>query len=389
MLVKRIETRIIMHFIEAGVAKLTCQVFPESYHTQLADKVVRVQSLLNLPESFALTVAESAQSHYRMRAEFRVWHKGDEWFYAMFDVQNKRPVFIEHCPMVHQAIANLMQPLRSQLLANALLSHKLYAIDFMASSAGEVLVTLIYKTPLTDEWQAAAASLSLPETVMLMGRSRGKKRVLVRDYVEEPLQLASGASIRLRHVENAFSQPNAGINQQMLDWVDDFWRSQPRASALLELYGGAGNFTWVLAQHADAVVMTELSTQAVEAAQQAFSQAGLNHVSIAAMDCAAVSAALSANSASGTQFNWQGRVYDFAGILVDPPRAGLDDLTRALTQRFDTIVYISCNPETLARDLQSWQHTHELVQAALFDQFPYTHHIEVGVVLQRKKDVVC
>jgi tRNA (uracil-5-)-methyltransferase len=378
------ERRIIMPFIDAGVAKLTCQVFPEAYSAQLADKVERVKELLNLSESVALTVAESATSHYRMRAEFRVWHKGDEWFYAMFDVQNKRPVFIEQCPMVHEAIATLMQPLRSQLLANALLSHKLYAIDFMASSDGEVLVTLIYKTPLTDEWQQAAASLSLPENVMLMGRSRGKKRVLVRDYVEESLQLASGAGIRLRHVENAFSQPNAGINRQMLDWVDDFWRSQPRASALLELYGGAGNFTWVLAQHADAVVMTELSTQAVAAAQQAFEQAGLSHVSIAAMDSAAVSAALSESSDVGTQLSWQGRVYDFAGILVDPPRAGLDELTRALTQRFDTIVYISCNPETLARDIASWQGTHELTRAAVFDQFPYTHHIEVGVVLQRK-----
>lgn len=377
-----------MHFYVAGVAKLTCQVFPESYDAQLADKVERVKHLLNLAESVPLSVAESSRTHYRMRAEFRVWHKGDEWFYAMFDVQNKRPVFIEACPMVHQSIASLMQPLRTQLLNHRLLSHKLYAIDFMASSAGEVLVTLIYKTPLTDEWQQALTTLSLPDGVMLMGRSRGKKRVLVRDYVEEPLQLSSGASIRLRHVENAFSQPNAGINQHMLDWVDDFWRSQPRAHALLELYGGAGNFTWVLAQHADAVVMTELSTQAVDAAQQAFEQAGLDHVSIAAMDSAAVSAALSESSDSGTRLSWQNRVYDFAGILVDPPRAGLDELTRSLTQRFDTIVYISCNPETLARDLEAWQPSHELVRAAVFDQFPYTHHIEVGVVLQRKKDVV-
>jgi len=373
-----------MHFYDAGVATLTCQVFPEAYAAQLADKVERVRRLFHLSESVPLTIAESARSHYRMRAEFRVWHKGDEWFYAMFDVDNKRPVFIEYCPMVNETIADLMQPLRAQLLSIPLLSHKLYAIDFMASSNGEVLVTLIYKTPLTDEWQQAASSLILPDLVMLMGRSRGKKRVLVRDYVLEPLRLSSGASIQLRHVENAFSQPNAGINRQMLDWVDGFCRTQPRASAVLELYGGAGNFTWVLAQHADAVVMTELSPQAVDAAQQAFAQAGLAHVSIAAMDSAAVSAALSATSPMGTQLCWQGESYDFSSILVDPPRAGLDETTRQLTQRFATIIYISCNPETLARDLMSWQTTHDLVHVGLFDQFPYTHHLEVGVVLQRK-----
>lgn len=373
-----------MPFNDAGVAKLTCQVFPDAYDAQLADKVERIKSLIQLPSSVPLLIAESEKGHYRMRAEFRVWHKGSEWFYTMFDVQNKRPIFIDECPMVHQSIASLMLPLRHQLLENALLSHKLYAIDFMASSSGEVLVTLIYKTPLTDEWQQVAASLELPEQVMLMGRSRGKKRVLVRDYVNEPLQLSSGASIVLRHVENAFSQPNAGINRQMLDWVDEFWRSQPRASALLELYGGAGNFTWVLAQHADAVVMTELSNQAVAAAQQAFCEAGLNQISIAAMDSAMVSAALAQSATESTRLTWQGVTYEFAGILVDPPRAGLDEMTRTLTQRFDTIVYISCNPETLARDMATWQSTHHLVQAAVFDQFPYTHHIEVGVVLQRK-----
>ncbi len=363
---------------------MSCQVFPDAYASQLAEKVARVKTLLSLPESLPLTIAQSPTTHYRMRAEFRVWHKGDVWYYAMFDAVKKCPIFIDACPMVDKAIADLLQPLRTQLLANPLLSHKLYAIDFMASSQGEVLVTLIYKTPLTDAWQEAVAALILPDQVMLMGRSRGKKRVLQRDYVQECLQLDSGARICLRHVENAFSQPNAAINRQMLNWVDHYFSTQPRQQAILELYGGAGNFTWVLAQHADAVVMTELSNQAVAAAQSAFAEATINNVSIAAMDSAQVSVALSANSDSGTMLEWQGKSYHFGAILVDPPRAGLDEATRALAQRFETILYISCNPETLARDLVAWQATHSIIEAAVFDQFPYTHHIEVGVILNKK-----
>ena len=362
---------------------MTCQVWPENYNQQLGDKVARVRTLLSLDAAVPLTVAASPAEHYRMRAEFRVWHKAEVWHYAMFDVQTKRPVFIDRCPMVDQRIADLMQPLKEQLQANAALSNRLYAIDFMASTQGEVLVTLIYKTPLTAEWDDLACNLILPAGVMLMGRSRGKKRVLVRDYVNETLRLPDGACFTLRHVENAFSQPNAAVNAQMLAWVDRQLGQQAQRPAILELYGGAGNFTWVLARHAEQVVMTELSPHAVNAAQQAFAQAGMTHVTIAAMNSEQVSTAL-ASSGDGTQLTWQGKDYNFDTLFVDPPRAGLDEVTRDLAQRFDTILYVSCNPETLARDIEAWQGTHRIAAAAVFDQFPYTHHIEVGVLLVKQ-----
>ncbi len=360
-----------------------CQVSPENYQQQLDNKIERVRGLLSLVAEQSIHIALSPVAHYRMRAEFRVWHKEDVWHYAMFDVANKRPVFIEDCPMVVESINALMQPLRVQLLARPLLSHKLYAIDFLASSQGEILVTLIYKTPLTPEWDDTVRGLNLPEGVMVLGRSRGKKRVMVRDYVNETLSLPSGDSFTLRHVENAFSQPNAAVNAQMLAWVDAQLSADVKRSAILELYGGAGNFTWVLARHSDKLLMTELSPHAVSAAQDAFAQAGIHHVTIAAMNSEQVSGQLSATG-DGTQLNWQGQDYDFRLVMVDPPRAGLDDVTRSLVQRFDSILYVSCNPETLARDMLAWQETHSLVDIAIFDQFPYTHHIEVGVMLVKK-----
>merc|ERR1712048_325592 len=70
-------------------------------------------------------------------------------------------------------------------------------------------------------------------------------------------------------------------------------------------------------------------------------------------------------------------------ILVDPPREGLDDLTCKLLARFNHIVYISCNPETLARDVSALSTTHTVAHLAVFDQFPYTEHLEMGLVLQR------
>ena len=73
-------------------------------------------------------------------------------------------------------------------------------------------------------------------------------------------------------------------------------------------------------------------------------------------------------------------------ILVDPPRAGLDDETVQLLKEFKQIVYISCNPDTLHDNLCKVAETHTIRQFALFDQFPYTDHIECGVYLEQKPE---
>ncbi len=76
--------------------------------------------------------------------------------------------------------------------------------------------------------------------------------------------------------------------------------------------------------------------------------------------------------------------YDFSTVLVDPPRAGLDEGTIGLISGIDHIIYISCNPETLARDLEILSQTHQIENAAIFDQFPHTKHIESGVFLKKR-----
>ena len=52
---------------------------------------------------------------------------------------------------------------------------------------------------------------------------------------------------------------------------------------------------------------------------------------------------------------------------------------------FDNIIYISCNPETLVKNLAQIHHSHDFVAFALFDQFPYTEHMECGAFLQRRQ----
>ena len=76
--------------------------------------------------------------------------------------------------------------------------------------------------------------------------------------------------------------------------------------------------------------------------------------------------------------------YNFRAVLVDPPRCGLDPITTKCLATYSYIVYISCNPETLANNLRQISQTHDIQSVAVFDQFPWTDHLESGVLLQRK-----
>ncbi|UMX89984.1 hypothetical protein MJ579_01255 [Klebsiella pneumoniae] len=71
-------------------------------------------------------------------------------------------------------------------------------------------------------------------------------------------------------------------------------------------------------------------------------------------------------------------------IFVDHRIAKLDNETEKMVQAYPRILYISCNPETLCRNLETLSQTHNVTRLALFDQFPYTHHMECGVLLTRK-----
>jgi len=76
--------------------------------------------------------------------------------------------------------------------------------------------------------------------------------------------------------------------------------------------------------------------------------------------------------------------YDFSHVFVDPPRAGIDEKSLEFISQFETIIYISCNPDTLKRDIEILKDSFELKEFAIFDQFPYTDHIESGVILQTR-----
>lgn len=352
-----------------------------SYQQQLLNKLSKIQqdfAEFGLPE---IQVYASAEKHYRMRAEFRAWHKQETSALVMFD-ENKHPYPVEEFPVGSRLINRLIPQLITAINSDELLRHKLYQVEFLTTQSGEALITLIYHKELTSDWVAKAQTLKQQLNADIIGRSRKQKLLVERDYVIERMQVL-GHDYIYQQVETGFTQPNAGVCQSMLTWAVE--NSKGFGGDLLELYCGNGNFTLPLAQNFSKVLATEVSKTSVESAQYNIAHNQINNIQIARMSSEEFSQAMDGVREFNRLRHINLKEYQFSSIFVDPPRAGLDLHTTSIAQRFDNIIYISCNPDTLRENLRTITHTHKIKAFALFDQFPYTHHAECGVILQKNK----
>ncbi|AWL28577.1 tRNA (uridine(54)-C5)-methyltransferase TrmA [Acinetobacter defluvii] len=356
-----------------------------TYQLQLDAKIERIRnqfSKFNPPE---LEVFASPEQNFRMRAEFRIWHTEDDMFYAMFERdadQQKTVVRIDEFPIADQSINTLMPVLLAELKSHDILSKRLFEVHFLATLKGEMLVSLIYRAPLTEEWEALAKSLAEKLNIKIIGRSRGQKIVLSDEFVVEELQVFE-RRFKYKQIESSFTQPNAQVCQKMLQWACT--SAEKSEKDLLELYCGNGNFTLPLSFHFRRVLATELAKSSVYAAQWNIEQNQIDNIQVARLSAEEFTQAYQGEREFRRlqEASIDISSYDFDTVFVDPPRAGIDMDTLKLLQGFQRILYISCNPDTLFENLETLTQTHKIQKFALFDQFPYTHHVESGVLLEK------
>ena len=360
---------------------------PVSQYTELlqkkTEKLTALLQPFNAPE---IAVFDSPTSHYRMRAEFRIWHDKGDFYHIMFDQSTLQRYRVDEFPIASKLINRMMKTLLPLLKTQEVLHKKLFQIDYLSTLSNKIIVSLLYHKQLTEEWQNAAENLKdelqqLDFDVQLIGRASKQKICLEQDFVDEVLPV-KGRNYVYRQVENSFTQPNAAVNCKMLEWAIDC--TQGSQGDLLELYCGNGNFSIALAQNFRKVLATEIAKPSVAAAQFNIAENGIDNLQIIRMSAEEFTQAMNGvrefNRLKGIDL----KAYQCNTIFVDPPRAGLDPDTVKLVQKYDRILYISCNPHTLCENLQTLSQTHRIEKAALFDQFPYTDHMESGVWLVRK-----
>lgn len=360
----------------------------ESYQVQLDEKSTRLKEMFSEYTTPSLEVFSSQEQHYRMRAEFRVWHEGDDLYYAMFNQQTRERYRVDQFPVASRLINDLMPLLVEAVKGHQVLRHKLFQVDFLSTLSGEILVSLLYHKQLDDEWIELAKVMKQRLNdegfnLNLIGRARKMKVVLDRDYVIEKLNVFD-RTYTYQQVENSFTQPNGHVAEKMLEWAVDCTRESQ--GDLLELYCGNGNFSLALAQNFNKVLATELAKPSVVSAQFNIRANNIDNVQIIRMSAEEFTEAMEGKRQFRrlTQAGVDLTTYDCNTIFVDPPRSGMDEGTCRMVQAYERILYISCNPETLKDNLEILAKTHDITRFALFDQFPYTHHMEMGILLERK-----
>jgi 23S rRNA (uracil1939-C5)-methyltransferase len=178
--------------------------------------------------------------------------------------------------------------------------------------------------------------------------------------------------VRIQFESTDFVQVNAGLNRALVDLVVDRLDPGPNEN-VLDLFCGLGNFTLPLARRARTILGVEGEPVLVDRARE---NARDNQISNAEFSVAD----LYAEDPEGT---WLNRTYD--KVLLDPPRTGAMEVIKRMGQLApNRVVYVSCNPATLARDAGVMVHDlgFRLTAAGVIDMFPHTNHVESIAVFE-------
>jgi len=292
---------------------------------------------------------------------------------------------LAQCPVLTEPLERLVLAL-GQVLAERHVPG-IHEVHATVGDENRGSVALIARSP-TD---AVAAARRLLESIPLLSgalvirqpscwataceASRpGAHDILVVQDPTLSTQAPCAPGMRLRLRPDVFAQANPSANHSLVSTVLEFLRPTP-SDTVLELYAGAGNFTFALAHHAGRVIAIEESAQALELARASAEEIpGL----------AQRLWLLSGDAVAGChRLAQQGEKVDLA--LMDPPRIGAKETPRALAALRPTrIAYVSCDPATLARDIKAFLGLGYAASAAVpVDMFPQTYHVEGVVLLER------
>jgi 23S rRNA (uracil1939-C5)-methyltransferase len=325
---------------------------------QLRALVDRERVVLRYPERGAALVLG-----YRHRARMH-WHRGASGLVLGFHASRSNEVVdAATCPVLEPALDRGFRRLR--LVADALPEEgEVYGItDGRATVLG--LPGVRPEPAILD-----ALVPAIGDTLVGIDVRGGRKHAKVGDRVT--LDIGAGGGLPpVRIGPFAFAQPQAAGNRALVRHVVAAARADGRR--VLELYAGAGNFTRGLARTAQRVWASDTDREAVDALMNL---ARVHNLPINAKRSSAPSL-LPKLAESGTQYEV---------VVVDPPRGGIGTETAAAVARVasERIVYVSCDPATLARDLQAMRAAFDIADVSVFDLVPMTPQVEIVVTLVRR-----
>ncbi|WP_019410812.1 23S rRNA (uracil(1939)-C(5))-methyltransferase RlmD [Pseudomonas psychrophila] len=349
-----------------------CSVQHLPHNEQLALKQRMLSEQLNRvagiePEEWAQPLT-GPEFGYRRRARIAVrWDARAKRLDVGFRAAGSQDIVaIDHCLVLVQALQPIMSGLPAMLrqLSNPkALGH----VELFSGSA--IAVLLRHMAPLNDADLQVLQNFCSVHNAQLWLHGDGEP---------QPVDLSQTLGYRLQQWDlelayrpGDFVQVNALVNEAMVAQALDWLAPQPD-ERVLDLFCGLGNFALPLARQVREVVAVEGVTTMVERAAQ-------NAVSNTLPNAAFFQADLSQPLVDAT---WAKQ--GFAAVLLDPPRDGAYEAVRKLSALgAKRLVYVSCNPVTLARDtVELMKQGYRLKRAGILDMFPQTAHVEAMALFE-------
>lgn len=307
---------------------------------------------------------------YRRRARLGLRYHSEHGLVMGFRQERSNDlVMIKECPVLKPQLNDLLSPLWNclkQLSAVRDLGH----VEMVLADNGPLII-LRHLSPLSDDDKQSLRAFSQYNqvTIYLAGNNDEIARLTTTQW--EPFYQIEGLSLQFAPTD--FIQVNDEINPKMVTQAME-WLALSPADRVLDLFCGMGNFTLPIAKRVSEVVGVEGVPALVAMAKK---NAELNQLNNAHFWHADLSADFSMMPWAKEGFN---------KVLLDPARAGAAQVMSHIVRlSAEKIVYVSCNPTTLARDSKVLLDSgYQLTSLKMLDMFPQTGHLESMALFSRK-----
>jgi len=331
----------------------------------LAEQLQRVAGIQ--PEQWAAPLS-GPEFGYRRRARIAVrWDVKNRQLEVGFRAEASQAIIaIDECPVLVQPLQKILRHLPT-VLRSLNKPQALGHVELFSGSAEAVLLRHVAPLPEDDLARLQAFCKEAGAQLWLQGEG-------------EPAPVEAGQTLgftlqpwqmQLAWRPGDFVQVNAQVNTAMIEQALA-WLAPQRDERVLDLFCGLGNFALPLARQAREVVAVEGVQAMVE---RAAANARDNNVHNAAFFQADLSQPL-----AGAEWAAEG----FSAVLLDPPRDGAYEVVQGIARlKAKRLVYVSCNPATLARDAQVLvAQGYRLTRAGILDMFPQTAHVEAMALFE-------
>ncbi len=312
---------------------------------------------------------------YRRKARLGVRYviKKEKLLIGFREANGRYLADVSQCEILDPRVGLKLEALRTLIAGFTHYDH----IPQIEVAAGDKAVALIFRhmVPLDEKELAQLCDFGATHHFHIYLQSAGPDSV-TRLYPQNdaaPLQYRLPAyDVEMLFQPTDFTQVNAEINQRMVSRALELMELSPQ-DTVLDLFCGLGNFTLPMARHCQHVTGVEGDATMVKRAYENAAHNQIENVTFYSADLAG----------DFQQAPWFKPVYN--KLLIDPPRSGAQTIVEQLPHlRIQHIVYVSCNPATLARDASILiSQGYRLRAAGVMDMFPQTGHVESIAVFTR------